>query len=266
MAAPVTPARRHYIADSLARVDGLQEFLSIHFGLPDGDGWRRCSDMLADPGSFDSWRTSLGERLKAEYGSAPDRTTAGYVMSWYLSVPAYLAGWLFHHERRVPSVRPEHLAFHLDHGQHRPIGVALLAPEFACLPSDPAAGTPNVTVVPDEHALAALLRGRFAAHATRFVDTFGPTVRFGRRTLWGAATDALDTSLWLAGRLAGEVGPAAADASLVLPDAMDPFTSASTLRPNGTPEWTRRRESCCFRYLVAPDSVCGTCPRSCPKG
>ena len=33
----------------------------------------------------------------------------------------------------------------------------------------------------------------------------------------------------------------------------------------GHREWTRRRESCCFSYLLTAESECDACPRTCPK-
>ncbi|WP_460406494.1 (2Fe-2S)-binding protein [Actinophytocola sediminis] len=192
-------------------------------------------------------------------------------MAWYLSVPGYVAALLFHHERRVPSLRPEHLAFRTTRPRPHPESTALLDPRFVCLPDDPAAGTPDATVVPDEGALAAVLRGRFTAHAARFVAAFAPTVRFGRHTLWAAATDALDDSMLLAGRYGGDEAAGVVDAALLLPERLSPLTSGSTMRPvagaAGEPvSWTRRRESCCFHYLLEHGKgPCATCPRVLPR-
>jgi hypothetical protein len=246
------------LLDSINRLAEAHEHLDIRFGLP--DGWIRCSDLLDDHGGFDAWRARLGDWMVGEYGSCPERSTAGYVLSWYLYVPGYLSALMFHCERRVPSLRPEDLAFRIAEPRPHPDGIALLDSSFVCLPSDPAAGLPGTTVVRDEQALAAILRGRFAAHATRFVASYAPTVRFGKRTLWAAATDALDSALWLAGQYGGDEGAGVADASLVLPEKLEPFTSASTMfMADG--EWTRRRESCCFHYLLDQEP-CSTCPRS----
>ncbi|EWC62133.1 iron-sulfur protein [Actinokineospora spheciospongiae] len=265
--------RRGPLADSLSRVNPRQARVELRYGLPGGaPRWTTCADFLDLPDGFDRWRSGLAGWLRAQYGDSPDRTTAGYVMSWYLTVPGYLAGLLFHHERRVPSLRPEDLAFRMAEPRPHPDAIAVLNPNFACLPDDPAAGTAEATAVADERALAAVLRGRFAAHASRFADVFGPQVRFGRRMLWAAATDALDNALWLAGRYGGDEGAGVLDAALVLDDGPAPFTSGSTLRAvhpadGGPVEWTRRRESCCFHYLLAAgQGTCSTCPRVCPKG
>jgi hypothetical protein len=199
LASPVTGAAT--LADSLARIDPLQDRTRLRSGPQ--DGWRTCAEILADQAALRRWVDRTGISLLNDYGHAPERTGAAYVMAWYLSIPGFVAGMLFHHERRVPSLRPEHLAFTLGASRPEPQGTAVLSERFACLPGDPAAGRPGVDVVPDERVLAAVLRGRFAAHAARFVTIFGPIGRIDRRTLWGAATDAVDNALLLAGRAHG---------------------------------------------------------------
>ncbi|GLZ40362.1 (2Fe-2S)-binding protein [Actinokineospora sp. NBRC 105648] len=259
--------RQGFLADSLPRVNARQARTEVRYGLPtDSSGWIGCAEFLSRPHAFAEWRAGLAGWLEDRYADSPDRTTAGYVMTWYLSVPGYVAGLLFHHERRVPSLAPADLAFRMAEPRPHPAAVAVLSPRFACLPDDPAAGTASATVVPDEHALASILRGRFAAHAARFVAVYEPQVRLGKRMLWAAATDVLDNSLWLAGRYGGDEGGGVLDAALVLGPGPTPFTSASTLRPVADPAgpttWTRRRESCCFHYLLAEgQGVCQSCPR-----
>ena len=266
----------HAFTDSLARVDGKQDTMAVRFGPPPPAdmaagvrGWHHCADVLTEPGLLDRWHDEQRAWLRAEYDQDPDRTAAGAIKSFYLHMPAFLGALLFHHERRVPSLRPEDLALRIPpEGRPRPDGVALLTGGFACLPDDPAADTPDATVVESERALAALLRARYAAHAARFVTAYRPPVHFGQHTLWGAATDALDAGLWKAGKLSGDEAAGVADAALVLPDRIEPFTSASTMHStldDGQPCWTRRKESCCFHYLLDNgNGPCKTCPRRSP--
>jgi hypothetical protein len=252
-----------YLGSTATQFDGR---ITVRLGLPqDATDWISCEDVLTDPALLPTWSADLAAWLTATYEDAPEQTVAGYLLSWYLMIPGYAAGMLFHHERRVPSLRPDDLAFHLTSWRPKPDKVALLSPYFACLPDDPAAGTPEAVVVADEHALATVLRGRFGAHAKRFIEAFGPQARFGKRTLWAAATDVLDSALWHAGRYGGDEAGGVLDATLVLGDGHSPFTSASTLRhtgKSGAGEWTRRRESCCFHYLLKDGTgPCSTCPR-----
>lgn len=254
------------LAESVARTSSKQAKRLLRVGVPEDESdWVNCAQLLADTTGFAAWRATLADWLHSEYGDAPDRTTAAYVLAWYPVVPAYLAALLFHHERRVPSLRPEHLAFRTARPRPHPDSIALLDPRFVCLPDDPAAGSPEATVVPDERALAAVLRGRFTAHAARFIAAYAPTVRFGRHTLWAAATDALDDSMLLAGRYGGDESAGVLDAALLLPERLGPLTSGSTMRQHGG-GWTRRRESCCFHYLLEQaKGPCSTCPRILPK-
>jgi hypothetical protein len=179
-----TPLVTGDLAESVARASSRQVRTVLRYGLPAAEAdWVNCGRLLSDSDGFAAWRSSLAAWLHERYGDAPERTIAGYVMTWYLSVPGYLAALLFHHERRVPSLRPEHLAFRTARPRPHPESIAVLDERFVCLPDDPAAGTPAATVVPDERALAAVLRGRFTAHAARFITAFAPTVRFGRHTL-----------------------------------------------------------------------------------
>jgi ferric iron reductase protein FhuF len=154
--------------------------------------------------------------------------------------------------------------------------MAALGDAFHCLPSDPGSGRREATVVADERALAATLRAHYIAHAAQFVRAYAPISGLGRRMLWAAATDALDNSLWWAGRQGGTAeaeGSAVADAALVLESRFEPLTSASTLRISqaGDRGWTRRRESCCFsyllfgEYLLSGEPECEGCPRTSPK-
>jgi hypothetical protein len=254
------------LAESLGRLDAAQSWLHLRRDLPTEDDertWWRCSTVLTQPAHFEKWGAELAGWLQATYAEAPDRVVAGYLLTWYLSVPGLLAGLLFHRERRVPELRPDALAFRLGEPRPHPDGVAVLDGRFACLPDDPAAGSAAATVVADEAALAALLRARFAGHAARFVTSFRPAVRFGPRALWAAATDALDEGLWLAGRYCADEAAGVADAALVLSSRLTPFTSGSTLVVVGAEGgWTRRRESCCFHYALRNgQGECETCPR-----
>jgi hypothetical protein len=258
------------LASSVLRVSGLQERGELRRDV--GVGWIRCSELLETPAYFDEWRGLLGDWLLREHDAAPARTTASYVMTWYLHVPAYVGALLLHHERRVPSLKPEELAFRLGDDRPHPDGMAVLGDDFYCLPTDPGSARPEATVVRDERALAAVLRAHYLAHAARFVRAYAPVSRLGRRMLWAAATDALENSLWWAGRQGGTPeaeGAGVADAALVLDAVYPPLTSASALRlaerADGHREWTRRRESCCFSYLLPAESECDGCPRTCAR-
>ncbi|GAA1200019.1 (2Fe-2S)-binding protein [Prauserella alba] len=248
------------LAASLSRIDAAQDRFTLT-AAASGPGWVRCSDLLDDPQYFASWWARTVEWLQETYGEAPGRTALAYVMSWYLRVPAYAGAALLFHERRVPSLRPADLAVRLaDHGRPSPEAIAVLGKGFACLPFDPACADPQTSVAADERTLAGVLRGRYTAHAARFVRTYRDASRIGTRTLWSAATDALDDCLWWAGRDCGDEGGGVADATLVLDAAFAPLTSPSTLG-SGDDGWARQRQSCCFTHLLPGRDECAGCPR-----
>ncbi|MGH3917134.1 MAG: (2Fe-2S)-binding protein [Pseudonocardiaceae bacterium] len=256
---------RHPLATSVVAVDDAVDWMTFRLLDRLRDGGTTCEQALSDPPFFTRWRARVANQLGQHHTAVPERTTAGYVLQWYLGIPATLGAMLFHSARRVPSLQPEQLAFRLDPGWVQ--DVALRPSRFWCLPADPDAGHPDAIPVADETALGAELRREVVSHATRFLQVYGPLVRFGRRALWAAVTDVLDTSLLLAGRAFGSARAGAADARLVLAHRIEPFTSASTtcsiIDERGRTHWTRRRGSCCFYYaLPGVESPCATCPRT----
>lgn len=255
----------HPLSGSVATIDRAVDWMSFRLVDLPGSEWTCCEQALSEPEFFTRWRALVGAWLGAQHSEIPDRTTAGYVLQWYLSIPAYLGAMLFHSARRVPALRPQQLAFRFDHGWVEE--VALRPGRFCCLAGDPDSGHPDAVVLPDEEALGAELRREVVSHATRFLRVYGPLVRFGRRTLWAAVTDILDSGLLLAGRSFGSTQAGAADARLVLAQRFEPLTSASTTcsvtDDRGRLHWTRRRGSCCFSYaLPGVAEPCATCPRT----
>ncbi len=272
-ARPATPtdAAPHPLAGSMAGVDRAVDWMAWRMieGDSTGEGWSCCEQVLRVPDFFTCWRATIAGRLAQLHDGlterdVPERTPAGYVLQWYLGIPGYTGSMLFHHARRVPALEPRRLAFRLEPAWVDTIG--LRPGTFWCLPEDPDREHPDAVIVPDEVALAAVLRRQLVAHAGCFLRVYGPTVRFGRRTLWAAVTDVLDTGLLLAGRSRGDDEAGVADARLVLAEHYEPMTSASTTRQvvdeHGRAHWTRQRGSCCFYYAL-PDVAqpCATCPR-----
>jgi FhuF 2Fe-2S C-terminal domain len=271
----VGPRVGHPLASSVATVDGAVELLSFRMldvcSAPSSiASWIECERALSDPAFFPWWRAAVAPRLAQQYAPVPDQvvvpeqTTGGYVLLWYLAIPSYLGGLLFHSARRVPSLEPRQLSFRLESAALQEVG--LRPGRFWCLPGDPDAGHPDAMPVPDEASLGAVLRQEVIAHATRFLAVYGPQVRFGRHTQWAEVTDRLDKALLLAGHSFGSAQAGADDARLVLADGEKPLTSASRIRQvtddRGRTHWTRRRGSCCFLYaLPGVAHPCASCPR-----
>jgi hypothetical protein len=276
MTAVAAPA----LGSSLQTITAAVPWCSFRLGLPpgaavagtndpatlDGTRWVNCDAVLNDATFFTRWIKAVTTRMERSYPGVPKITPSGYIMGWYSGMFAHLGGMLFHRFRRVPALTPGCLAFRLGATHLRPVEVALLDPSFYCLPDDPAADHAGTTVLADPAALAAALRAEVARHGARFVEAYARASRFGRRTLWGAVTDAVDRGVWHLAHARTEFAAGAADAALVLPGATAPFTSASTIHtlrgPSGKVHWTRTRQSCCFYYkLPGVDTPCSTCPR-----
>jgi hypothetical protein len=119
----------------MAAVDRSVDWMSFVFEDVAGPGWLRCEQVLRDPDFFTGWRGAVARHLAERHGTVPDRTPAGYVLQWYLRIPAYTGAMLFHSARRVPALAPRRLAFRLE-----PAWVettALRPGPFWCLPTDP---------------------------------------------------------------------------------------------------------------------------------
>lgn len=281
-AGAVAQSRAHPLASSIAVVDRAVTLLGFSLlddpPLPEPRGregysvpWIECADALSDATFFPRWRAGVARRLAEQHAlpepaTIPAKITGGYVLQWYLIIPTYLGTLLFHSARRVPALAPRRLAFRLDSAALRE--VALRPGRFWCLPDDPDARHPDAVPVPDEAALAAVLRHEVIMHATRFLTVYDPQVRFGHRTQWATVTDVLDSGFLLAGRSFGSPQAGASDARLVLGSGEKPLTSTSTIcvvtDERGRTHWTRRRGSCCFLYaLPGIERPCASCPRVC---
>ncbi|RJK94795.1 iron-sulfur protein [Vallicoccus soli] len=276
MTAPVLPApavaAAHPLAATARRVSGLAEWFEL--AVPGGDGalpegplpWVDCSAVLDGSAVLRAWHRELRTRLEADAGApVPALTVEAWVRAWYLCVPAYAGGLPFALDRRVPRLGPGALAVRVEGG--RPSAVALLDPRFACLPDDPAAGSPLAEVLPDERALAARLRAEVVAHAAAFLDVEPRTVRRGPHQLWGGVLDALDGALSLPALLGGDVVRAVADAHLALPGPEAPLPSGSTCEvvdADVAPALSRRRITCCYNDKLPGQAaaLCAGCPRA----
>lgn len=280
-AAAVDSHHSHPLIASVRAVDRAVPQLSFQT-LPEaeisagaGASWVGCDHALSDPAFFQRWRAMAAQLLatrtscipeqSAPRNTVPPKTTGGYVLQWYLIIPSYFGGLLFHSARRVPALGPSRLAFRLDHAELRDMG--LHPGRFWCLPDDPDAAHPDAMPVPDEVALGARLRREVTAHATEFLAVYSPQLRVGHRTQWATVTDVLDSAMLLAGRSFGSPQAGAADARLVLGAGEKPLTSGSTIRQvtddRGRIHWTRLRGSCCFLYaLPGVADPCASCPRN----
>jgi hypothetical protein len=142
-ARPQTAPAAHPLASSVAAVDRSVAWMSFVLEDVAGPGWLRCEQVLRDPDFFTGWRAAVARHLAERHGTVPDRTPAGYVLQWYLRIPAYTGAMLFHSARRVPALEPRRLAFRLDPAEVET--TALRPGPFWCLPTDPDARHPTAS-------------------------------------------------------------------------------------------------------------------------
>ena len=231
----------------------------VHCGAP-GPGWTRCSSV--DAAFVTRWEQAVAAQHVHRFGRSHPTTAAGYVLGWYAGIPAGLGGALFRLARRVPRLDRASVAFRLCAEAYAD-AFALTDTRFWCLPSDRAADHPDATVVPDEAALATVLRAQVRDHADEFLAHYPSRGRLPRRALLGAFTDGVDTGLWLGGDTAPE--RLLPEAAIALPGGPSPLpatTLAVLVDGRGRRHVDRRTLSCCYYFRVAPEEgPCGTCPR-----
>ncbi|MGW4277626.1 (2Fe-2S)-binding protein [Streptomyces seoulensis] len=231
--------------------------------LPLGEGWTGAAALAAGGPELDAFLAWDDAQVLRDYGTRarPD-VVASFALHRY-AWPACLlftVPWFLH--RRVPRLPAAHVAYDRTGGR-----MAVRTDSFACLPGDPAAALPGARVVPDEEALRAELRAAVAEHLEPLLAAFGPRMRRRGRALWGMATDEIVESLWYIAQLLGEQDRALRELELLLPGATRPYVGAAAFReltgPDGAPQSTRDRISCCMFYTLRPEDTCDNCPRTC---
>ncbi|NMH96425.1 (2Fe-2S)-binding protein [Pseudonocardia acidicola] len=262
------------VAETAARVSAAVEGLDVRVGpVRAEDGWTRCDEVGA--AFVARWEAETAAALPGWYGRTHPTTASAFVLHWCADLPGLAGAAFLRHARRVPRLDRAALAFRRDPGNPVPAATGLLDDRFWCLPDDPAADDPAATVVADEHALAAVLRGQIRGHADEFLADYPPGRPLPRRALLGAFFDGLDAGVWrgadgvTAYRDESAMTVSLQEAALVLPGGTPLFPEPSTLHPFVDARdriWlSRRRVSCCYYFKVsAAGTACSTCPRTSP--
>lgn len=250
------------LQSTVARLDAAIGWLALRVGLPeDTPAWTRCADV--DAAFVAEWESAMAGGIARTYGRSHPMTATGFCLDGYAGIPGHIGGATFRLARRVPRLDRDSLAFSRDPDAHHPDGIALLDPRFWCLPGDPDAAHPDATVVDDERALAAVLRGQVRAHADAFLAGYRGGARLPRRGLLGAFFDGLDVGVWFGGDPAAP--EVVAEGAVALPGGTAEFGASSLYRlvdARDREHVTRRRVGCCYYFKVTEDGrACSTCPR-----
>ncbi|MCX5200233.1 (2Fe-2S)-binding protein [Streptomyces sp. NBC_00237] len=231
---------------------------------PDGRGRLDGAELACSEEAMAAFVDAEAARIAARHGHAPRRdVAASRALHDYLWSVSLLMSGPWYLERRVPRIAPQDVRLVLATAAFELVPGA----DFACLPGDPAAGSPGARVVADEEALRAELRAAVADHVRPLLTAVRPHARRGPRVLWGMAGDDLVSGIWYLGRMLGQEERALQAATELLPTAVAPFPGGADFRrlttPDGRRHPTRTRIGCCMYYAVEPDQACATCPRTC---
>ncbi len=141
---------------SVAGGEGLKVPLSARAGVPDEPGWTLAADLFDAPDLLGEFMVRVGRG----YGT-DDRPVVGTMLLrsylWRILAPAVAA---FLAERRLPDLHAGNVALRYD--ERGALDLAFAGSCLAALPSDPAAGYPDVVVVPSEDDLLAQMRDALA--------------------------------------------------------------------------------------------------------
>ena len=143
----------HYATHPLIESMGRASLLNPHFCLPireqGQDGWTDATDLfLGDDERLCDLMLAYGQNA---WGTTNRHAAGSAFIIAYLSRLTWPVIAQYVIARRVPQVSLNNLAFH--QAESRIDATALSCPSFAALSSDPAAGHPDVEVLPDETAL-----------------------------------------------------------------------------------------------------------------
>jgi hypothetical protein len=166
-----------YTARRLAdMLDGEVSWLSVRTAsaVP-GPDWISCVELLKDQQSGGDptygWRKALLDDYAREYAIEPPvQVAAMFVLMWYVSVPAMIAGLATALTGISPDVSPAALAFRRHPTAHYPTDVALL--------SDGTVSLEQAVVQVEEHTQA-------------FTDSYKPGVKLSSHQRRGAVEDEL---------------------------------------------------------------------------
>ncbi|MGF7236540.1 MAG: (2Fe-2S)-binding protein [Frankia sp.] len=189
--------------------------------------------------------------LEGRYGAAARRPVAAlWALHRHLLVTGLLLTGPYLLHRRVPRIHAN--------------GITL----------DPAAASATVTLAGapggvETAAHTGELRSILARHYAPILAAYGPQVRAGERSLWGAATDQIAGGLWHLGRTLNREREATTVATALLPGDTPPFVGGAAFRqlaslsnaPDDRAAVTRTRVRCCLLYTLSPEDTCATCPR-----
>ena len=153
---------------------------------PQGDGWHRLDEVVADERPVASWLAGLRERVTQGRGDVAGSYLAGWLGSLLVgAVATQLVG-----ERRAWRIAPRSLAVRRHEGGWFD-AIAVAPQPLLVLPGDPLAAHSDVEVVADEAALRDRVADDLVALLTPVFAHVRSHAPFGLGGMWGTIADAV---------------------------------------------------------------------------
>lgn len=251
---------------AISAVTGRERWLAVHADVPQGEpGWHRTGALLSAPALLrEVVDGAAGALAQTHPGATPAvRRAVGAALvlaDWSWGLACVGAGSLAA-ASLVPDLGPDSVWLRWSGG--RLAGVAVTGRRCAVPAGHPAAGRPGADAAADlDAALRERLAEALAPLHERLRSGPEPLLRFGPRSMWGAAGDGVATALRL---LAGEgEDDLLAVADRLLQDAPVAWGARGFERLRdraGREHVVRPRASCCLYYRLPDTGACTTCPR-----
>lgn len=211
-------------------------------------------------------------RHTLRHPSIDKRTSGAFLLgnyAWYIPVPA-VAMYLI--DRRVPhfsldTIGLRHEVFrweeHGESGENERVNVHFLSNRFFALPDDPAAGQPEVTIVPDMPALRDVLRTSIEAFLIPLVEELYVQTNLSRYAQWNIIADLCASMFLYIGQLMGDEQRGMAEGLAFLKATDSPLNNPRTgyvsLQYESRCETFRTRGGCCRYYKLPNHDKCSAC-------
>jgi hypothetical protein len=237
------------IAETLTRAASRIEYFSGSYGERP-DGWLLSSEVIDDPDAL----SNLLDQVLALYQTDNRQIGAAFLVLGYFWSPMLAAMACFTLDQRVPDLAPESVAFDLRGG------VRFTSPAFHALPGDPAAGQPEVTILPDREALRDQLVQQLEAHADPLFTTLRSVAPYGLNGMRANYIDRLVSAIiWISEALGDQD---------IAREEVPAFVSWLTtkhragiieLSHEGRVGIYQQRSGCCLNYRLPDHEKCETC-------
>lgn len=258
-----TLALQEPLQQTFERVSALNQYINVQVGTPTGAGWITAEALFAPESSLLAGMIASHQH---RYGTTvPNIIGSTLLQNYHWSLISSVLATYFV-DRRVPNAAVNRVKmFFTENGDGD--GIAFADGAFTALPDDPAAGHPQVTIVPTLDALRDRLRVELENHLTWVIDRIVDWTGCRPAGLWLAVSDrCMSTVSWIMQMIEPDISLAQIQAE-----------TEPLLRIKGSPLYNKKvdlvevthlnqsqiflqRASCCYWYKTEGGNYCSTCP------